>query len=103
MSVVLKKVRCNGSRDEVYDYLCRGADTGMKVVLKDPVAYRVTLKSSAGVLSRGDTVECSVYPAPGGCSVLLEGKPPVHTNIAADLLGTIGELATSLIMKFGSD
>jgi hypothetical protein len=103
MSGVQKKVRCSDSREEVYGYLCRGADTGMKAVVKDPVAFRVTLKSGAGVLSRGDTVECTVYPAPDGCSVLLEGKPSAQTNAAADLRGTMGELAASLILKFGGD
>lgn len=98
---VQSKVRCNASRDKVYEYLCAGAGTGMKLVLRDPVAYRVTLRSGAGVLSRGDTLVCTVNPFQGGCTVLIEGIPTRDTNIAADLTGTVSELATSLILKFG--
>ena len=95
------RVQCKASRESVYQFLCQGAGTRMKMTLRDPVAFRVTLRSRMGIMSWGEVVECTVTPTQAGCSVLLEGRPVLATNVTADVSGTVSELATSLVLQFG--
>lgn len=95
------KVQCRAPREKVYEYLCKGAGTRMKMTLRDPVAYRVTLRRKMGMFSWGEDIDCTVTPTQDGCMVLLEGKPVLWTNVTADVSGTVSEIATSLILQFG--
>ena len=96
MTISRDTLELNCSSDKIFDALRTLNLRGFKVSKTDVSNGLVVLKTSMGLLSWGETVEVTVMPFAGGCSVSLRSSSNHPLNITSNTSTPIRRLVEYL-------